>query len=49
VSVDLQGGFHHAVIARVNPDGTHTLICTDSIDTATEFITNGSPVNADGK
>jgi len=49
VSVDLQGGYQHAVMAQVNPDGTHTLICTDSIDTATEFLTNGTPVNADGK
>ena len=49
VRVDLQGGFQHAVMAQVNPDGTHTLICTDSIDTATDFLTNGTPVNANGK
>jgi len=48
-SVDLQGGFQHATMVQVNPDGTHTFICTDSIDTATEFLTNGTPVNADGK
>ena len=47
--VDLQGGFQHATLVQVNPDGTHTLICTDSIDTATEFLTNGTPVNANGK
>src|SRR3977135_4441956 len=29
--LDLQGGFHHAVIARKNPDGTHSIICADSI------------------
>ena len=49
VRVDLQGGFQHATMVQVNPDGTHTLICTDSIDTATAFLTNGTPVNADGK
>ena len=49
VRVDLQGGFQHAVMAQVNPDGTHTLICTDSIDTATDFLTNGTPVNANEK
>jgi hypothetical protein len=37
-SVDLQGAFQHAVIVRRNPDGTHSLICTDSIDQATEFL-----------
>jgi hypothetical protein len=36
--LDLQGGFQHAVIARRNPDGTHSIICTDSIDQATEFL-----------
>src|SRR5215831_9713424 len=32
---DLQGGFQHATMVQVNPDGTSTFICTDSIDTAT--------------
>jgi hypothetical protein len=36
--VDLQGGFQHAVIVRRNADGTHSVICTDSIDQATEFL-----------
>ncbi len=39
VSLDLQGGFQHAVIAQQNPDGTYSTICTDSIDRATEFFT----------
>jgi hypothetical protein len=47
--VDLQGGFQHAVMVQVNPDGTQTLICTDSIDTATEFLTRGTAVKADEK
>src|SRR5262249_53005113 len=49
LSVDLQGWFQHGVMAQVNPDGTQTVICTYSIDTATDFLTNGTPVNADGK
>ncbi len=36
--VDLQGGFQHAVIAQINPDGTPSIICTDSIESATEFL-----------
>jgi hypothetical protein len=36
--LDLQGGFQHTVIVRRNPDGTHSIICTDSIDQATEFL-----------
>ena len=40
--LDLQGGFHHAVIARKNLDGTHSIICTDSIESATDFLA-GSP------
>jgi hypothetical protein len=36
--VDLTAGFHHAVIVRKNPDGTHSIICTDSIESATEFL-----------
>ncbi len=47
--VDLQGGFQHVVMVQVNPDGTHTFVCTDSIDTATDFLTRGTPVNADEK
>ncbi len=49
VRVDLQGGFQHAVMVQVNPDGTRTFVCTDSIDTATDFLTRGTPVNADEK
>ena len=37
--LDLMGGFQHAVIAQMNPDGTHSIICTDSIESATEFLT----------
>jgi len=47
--VDLQGGFQHVVMVQVNPDGTRTIICTDSIDTATDFLTNGTPVSANEK
>jgi hypothetical protein len=36
--LNLQGGFQHAVIAQMNPDGTHSIICTDSIESATEFL-----------
>jgi len=36
--LDLMGGFQHAVIAQTNPDGTHSIICTDSIESATEFL-----------
>ena len=36
--LDLKGGFQHAVIAQVNPDGTHSIICADSIESATEFL-----------
>jgi len=49
VRVDLQGGFQHAIMVQVNPDGTSTFVCTDSIDTATEFLTRGTPVKADEK
>lgn len=49
ISVDLQGGYQHAVMARANPDGTYSLICTDSIDAATEFLTRGTAQKADEK
>lgn len=48
IRVDLQGGYQHAVMVEVNPDGTHTFVCTDSIDTATEFLTR-TPQKADEK
>lgn len=38
LKLDLMGGFQHAVIAQTNPDGTHSIICTDSIESATEFL-----------
>ena len=36
--VDIGVGFQHAAIVRKNPDGTHSIICTDSIEGATDFL-----------
>jgi hypothetical protein len=37
-SVNLNSGFMHATMLRINPDGTRSAICTDSMESATEFF-----------
>jgi hypothetical protein len=41
-SVSLQAGFRNVVIVEKNPDGSHSAICTNSLDRATEFFAGGS-------
>src|SRR5262249_30325175 len=41
-SVSLQSGFRNVVMVEKNPDGSHSIICTDSLDRATEFFAGGS-------
>jgi hypothetical protein len=37
-SVDLRSGFHSVVMVEKHPDGSHSAICTDSLERATEFL-----------
>ncbi len=48
-SLDLQGGFQHAVIAQKNEDGTYSVICTDSIDRATEVFARNPRTHVEEK
>ena len=41
-SVDLRSGFHSVVMVEKHSDGSHSVICTDSLERATEFLA-GSP------
>jgi hypothetical protein len=36
--VDLRSGFHSVVMVEKHPDGSHSVICTDSLERATEFL-----------
>mgnify|MGYP005850048551 CR=1 FL=1 len=41
VMVDLQGRFQHAMLARVNADGTVEMQCHDQLRPAAEFLAGG--------
>jgi hypothetical protein len=48
VMVDLQGTFQHAMLVRVNPDGTHEMQCHDRIEPAAEFLAGGADARLTG-
>jgi hypothetical protein len=36
--LSLGAGFHSVVMAQKHPDGSHSMICTDSLEQANQFI-----------
>ena len=48
VMVDLQGRFQHAVVARVNADGTIEMQCHDQLRPAAEFLAGGGDAGLTG-
>ena len=48
VMVDLQGRFQHAVLARVNADGTVEMQCHDQLRPAAEFLAGGGDAGLTG-
>ena len=41
-SINLQGRFQDALLARADADGSHQLLCTDSADQARQFTSGAS-------
>jgi hypothetical protein len=37
-SVDLRNGFNSVIMVEKNPDGSHSALCTDSLERANEFL-----------
>ena len=48
VMVDLQGRFQHAMLARVNADGTVEVQCHDQLRPAAEFLAGGRDAGLTG-
>lgn len=48
VMVDLQGGFQHAMLARVNADGMVEMQCHDQLRPAAEFLAGGADAGLTG-
>ena len=41
-TVNLQGGFQHVFIVEMNPDGSFSTTCTDSLENATQALAGTS-------